>query len=108
MSRHAVTSNNPALDIIVGWDPPLETFFAQVTRTDLSADTGEDQIVLWIGTASNEIEQAESLIGPLAPYGAVPPTLVETLDAERAKRHAEGRQPTQLQSTLSALFGDGQ
>ena len=107
MSRHAVRSNNPALEIIVGWDPPLNTFFAQVIRTDLTNDTDEDNIVLWIGATSNEIERANSLIGPLAPYGTVPPALVETLDAERAKRHAESRQPTQLQSTLSALFGDG-
>ena len=108
MSRHAVTSNNPALDIIVGWDPPLETFFAQVMRTDLTDDAHENHVVLWIGTANREIERAESLIGPLAPYGAVPPALVEMLDAERAQQHVEGRRPTRLQSILTALLGDGQ
>jgi hypothetical protein len=29
MSRHEIPARNPGHKIIVGWDPPMQTFFAQ-------------------------------------------------------------------------------
>jgi hypothetical protein len=30
MSRHEIPALDPAHKVIVGWDPPMQTFFAQV------------------------------------------------------------------------------
>src|SRR5208283_4453511 len=35
------------LTVVVGWDNPLQTYFAQVSRDDAAED--EDPLVLWLG-----------------------------------------------------------
>lgn len=49
MSRHIIIAENSprALKIVIGWDPPLQTYFAQVHDPTKNE---EDEIVFWVGT----------------------------------------------------------
>src|SRR3546814_12462045 len=56
MSRHILTprpGQPEIVAIVVGWDRPLQTFFAQVfARTEAEPDGGEATI--WVGTVPGE------------------------------------------------------
>ena len=49
-SRRSIPARAPGLTVIVGWDNPLSTFFAQVERVQ-DDDDPRDPILLWIGSA---------------------------------------------------------
>ena len=51
MSQYIVREDQE-FKVVIGWDPPLQTFFAQVH--DLSKDE-EEQIVLWEPSPPNRI-----------------------------------------------------
>src|SRR5262249_19256535 len=53
MSRYSVPAQDPDRTVIVGWDNPLMTFFAQVF--DPSIEDDEEACLLWIGTAPEAI-----------------------------------------------------
>ena len=78
MSCHYI-SRKP-LEIVVGWDPPLQTFFLQIL--DPSKDEGDD-FVLWRGTYPDELPTIESLAAVLMPYAALTEEFVEKLEAEK-------------------------
>jgi hypothetical protein len=95
MSRHCI-SRNP-LEIIVGWDPPLQTYFLQIT--DPTKDE-ENQFVLWCGTYPDELPTTESLADVLAPYAVLTLDLREQLEDEKAR----SPQPTELQRRMIEMF----
>lgn len=64
MSRYPIESPRPDRDIIVGWDPPLGTFFAQEYRTDVPAD--EEDMAWWVGYIPNELPSLETLRAKLS------------------------------------------
>lgn len=103
MSRHSLPGHSPGLTIVVGWDQPLTTFFAQVTREDAAGDDVNDPVVLWLGGSPNEIEQPEDMSGPLAPYAILTEDVIASLNADRAAN--AGRGPTALQREMLARFG---
>jgi len=53
MSRYSLPAQQPGLTVIVGWDNPLTTFFAQVFDPSIEEDV--DACLLWIGTAPEAI-----------------------------------------------------
>jgi hypothetical protein len=54
-------------EIIFGWDPMMNTFFAHVI--DMSKDEDdEDRDVLWVGCTPNEILDVEVLVESLKGY----------------------------------------
>lgn len=64
MSRHGITLPNGA-ELVVGWDPPLRTYFAVVD------DGIDDEPRLWIGTTREEITSVDDLflqLGPIAEH----------------------------------------
>ena len=66
MSRYERSSpDNPDYKLILGYDPQLATFFAQVLRK------GSPRPVLWLG-AAEIISDIESLQASLTPYGGIP------------------------------------
>jgi hypothetical protein len=67
MSRHQIPSKNPGLELIVGFDPPLRSFFGQVyDRTMLD-------------------DQNDCVAGWPSPLGlGVQPRLVSTIEAGQA------------------------
>jgi hypothetical protein len=103
MSRRTIPAHAPGLTILVGWDNPLGTFFAQVTRTFESDDDESDPIVFWIGTEFGEVPHAQDLVGALAPYAALTPEVVAQLRTDRAA--CADRGPSPLQQEMLRRIG---
>lgn len=85
MSRRSLVPNDaqPAGTVIaVGWDRPLRTFFAQVLRID---DDGEDDVIVWVGTACEELTTAAAAVAVVAPYADIPTDLAAQLETDRLK-----------------------
>ena len=45
MSRHAVPARDPLLQAVVGWDPPLMTFFGHVSRIGSEDDDERSRLL---------------------------------------------------------------
>jgi hypothetical protein len=101
-SRRTIPARAPDLTVVVGWDNPLSTFFAQVERIQ-DDDDPRVPILLWIGSELGEVAAAEQLAGPLAPYAELTSELVEQLRADRASDADRG--PSVLQRTARSIFG---
>jgi hypothetical protein len=101
-SRRSIPARAPDLTVVVGWDNPLSTFFAQVERVQDDNDP-RDPILLWIGRGLGEVTQAEQLAGPLAPYAELTSELVKQLRADRAADADRG--PSVLQRMARSIFG---
>jgi hypothetical protein len=69
------------LTVIVGWDNPLVTFFAQVF--DLSIEDDVEGCLLWIGTAFQEIPTVAALQARLAGWATIPPDIVNRLTRDQ-------------------------
>jgi hypothetical protein len=65
------------LTVIVGWDNPLVTCFAQVF--DLSITEDEEADLLWIGTAPQAIPMVAALQAQLAGWATIPADIVVRL-----------------------------
>jgi len=102
MSRRHVAARTPGLTVTVGWDNPLATFFAQITRQQ-DPDHTRDPVVFWIGGIAGEVRRAEDLVVPLAPYADLTPDDIAQLRADRAA-HAD-RGPTSLQRHMLEWLG---
>ena len=70
MSRHLIAALQPQYTCVVGYDPPLGTFFAQVWDQTLPAT--EEQVVLWVGTTLHEIPTVQALATDLRKYAVIP------------------------------------
>ena len=85
MSRFELVAKDDQPEIIravVGWDRPLQTFFAQVfTRTEAEPEEGEATI--WLGTEPGELPTPEAALAVVAPYAEVPDTLAARLEDDR-------------------------
>ena len=82
MSRQDLDPFNPAHEVVVGWDPPLRTFFAQVLDTAGDEEDGTYE-VLWIGTRFQEVLNPATIIAAVAPFAAVPADLFGQLARDR-------------------------
>lgn len=84
MSRHDLLPRADQSGVIratVGWDRPLQTFFAQVFfRTDDEPEEGE--ALIWVGTEPGELLTAEAAIEIVAPHAELPIDIVDRLNAE--------------------------
>lgn len=82
MSRHSIPARSLGYSVVVGWDPPLMTFFAQVEEENPADE--DDAVVLWLGGQDREYTRPEDMIEPLAPYAELTPDMIEALRADRA------------------------
>ena len=81
MSRFAIPGKHPGLLVTVGWDRPLQTFFAQVERPGCDSD----DLVLWLGTRYREHTRPETMAAALSPYADLEPPILDRLGAAGAK-----------------------
>ena len=81
MSRYSIPAQNPALTVVVGWDNPLVTFFAQIFNPSIADD--DDACVLWIGTAPEAIPTVAALQAQLAGWAAIPPDIADRLTRDQ-------------------------
>jgi hypothetical protein len=102
MSRYSIPAQQPGLTVIVGWDHPLMTFFAQVFNSSIEDD--EEACLLWIGTAPEAIPTVAALQAQLACWATIPDDIVDRLLRDQ---HA-ATPPTPLQRwALQFLHGTG-
>jgi hypothetical protein len=81
MSRYRIPAQNPALTVVVGWDNPLQTLFAQVFNPSIEDD--DKACLLWIGTAPAAISTVAVLQAQLAGWATLPPDIVDRLTREQ-------------------------
>lgn len=93
MSRHEIPAKRPGLAVIVGWDNPMMTYFAQVE--DEAAGKDDNPVVLCLGGRHREVLRPEDLAMALAPYADLTAAHIEQLRADRAGDVDRG--PTALQ-----------
>ena len=82
MSHHELDALKPAHKVVVGWDPPMHTYFAQVLDTAGSEDDGTYE-VLWIGTRFQEVLNPATVIAAVTPFATVPADLLHQLARDR-------------------------
>ena len=100
MSRYSISPQHPGLTVIVGWDNPLQTLFAQVC--DPSCKDEEDAYLLWIGTAPGAIATVAALQAQLTGWATIPPAILDCLTRDQ---HA-ATPPTPLQQWALQRFHD--
>lgn len=89
MSRYELLSKpGKAVKVMVGWDPPLMTYFATV-------DTGLDGRgrILWVGCTERECQDLDTLRQTIAEWAELPPGIAEKLELDRK----QSRPPSPLQ-----------
>ncbi|WP_083224757.1 hypothetical protein [Sphingomonas panacis] len=93
MSRHLLQPVVGVLpypsSIAIGWDPPLATFFAIVSRSN----DDEDNMLLWIGTHYAELPEPDAAIDAVRPYAVIPDDLKSNLESDRRNEGARPRPP---------------
>ena len=63
MSRCVLDNEETGCEAVIGWDPPLNTFFAQVFQK------GEDEPLIWLGVRPGEYpSNPDPLIRAVLPY----------------------------------------
>jgi hypothetical protein len=76
-----IATVHPQHTCVVGYDPPLGTFFAQVW--DQTLPVAEDQLIFWVGTAVEEIPTVQTLAIALSAYAVIPPAVWQRLESEQ-------------------------
>jgi hypothetical protein len=67
MSNYTVTPKNPDHTVMVGWDAPLNTFFAHVID-EIKNEDEKGRDVYWVGCRPNEILDLQTLLTGIQPY----------------------------------------
>ena len=74
-------------ECMVGWDPPLQTFFGQVYKVDEEDERveedkdGNDGMILWVGTRHAEIQSVDDLARKLQFHVMLPENIRKELFA---------------------------
>ncbi|MGY4295339.1 hypothetical protein ACVWXN_003434 [Bradyrhizobium sp. i1.4.4] len=79
MSRHEIQAFDPVNTVIVGWDPPLQTFFAQVKSSLLEKTDPDDPFLLWVGCSLREIDSVDGLVAALRGFANIDAEICKTL-----------------------------
>jgi hypothetical protein len=71
VSRYEVTARTARHKVIVGWDPPMQTYFGQVIDRRKEETDPDNKIVLWVGTSLRQLSEVEQLARRLAPFAGL-------------------------------------
>lgn len=83
MSRHEIPARDPSHKVIVGWDPPLLTFFVQVIDR-AKEDAGDDEkFILWEGCSLREIYEIDRLARRVGKFAELTPQMRSTLYGDK-------------------------
>ncbi len=101
MSRHSIPSKDPNHTVVIGWDPPLQTFFLQVDR-EVQADDDDDdtdpESILDEGNRYRQHPTLDKLLTLVTPYAVVP----EATWLQLANDKASSTTPSALQMSIIA------
>lgn len=85
MSRYAIRPHTDAsLSVVVGFDHPLSTFFANVIRPAAEDDPSyaEDEIVMMIGCFTAEVTTVDKLADIIRCYAYIPNEVREAMERD--------------------------
>lgn len=94
MSRYEISPIQPGFKVVIGWDNPMQTFFAIVHKC------GQKTPLLWAGQTPSECLNLHQLAEAVAPWANIPVQIGAALETERDTAPA----PTCLQASLANLF----
>jgi hypothetical protein len=80
MSRHVLPAED-GLEVVVGWDPPLNTYFAQAWDRRLDEEDPAAEL-LWIGCTPREIRDPQQVCDAVSVWAPIPAGLAATLYAD--------------------------
>lgn len=105
MSRYELQPRDGAAVIkaVVGWDRPLQTFFAQLF-TLTAQEPVEGEATTWVGTEPGELLTAAAAIGIVAAHAHVPADLEDRLQADMDASSGQ-RDGAHQRSAKALLFG---
>jgi hypothetical protein len=83
MSRHEIPALDKTHRVIVGWDQPLLTFFAQVIDRRREVEERDDKIVVWRGCKLRELYEVDDLARVVARYAELTPEMRATLYGDK-------------------------
>ena len=101
MTRYSIDPFSGRFEITIGWDRPLNSFFAQVHDLEVSDDDEGDPVVVWVGATHSEILTPEALQLHIARYGTIPDEIMQTLRADRVATLDTG--DTRLQRAMRGI-----
>ena len=81
MSRYYIPAVAPHYTCVVGWDPPLGTFFARIEDLTVAVEDPRRE-VLWVGTGLHELLTVEALARAIAAYAVLSLALRQQLASE--------------------------
>lgn len=88
MSRYAFAArDDDELPVSVGWDPPLQTFFAQV---EPPGGVGPEELLLWVGTTDGEITDVVRLAKAVSEWGEIPTAPWRRLEEDQCRTADSG------------------
>ena len=82
MSRYSIAPHDPRYEVIVGWDPPMQTLFGQVFVTTIAED--DTACVLWVGLEVQALTTVAALQDALQAYATLPAAVVAQLEHDQA------------------------
>lgn len=90
------------LTVIVGWDNPLQTFFATVEKpsTDDPDEEDEDLILFNIGMRPHQVATPQALADYLKEWATITPDILEKLALDKSSSD----QPTNLQNRITSIL----
>ena len=101
MSRHSIPSKDPNHTVVIGWDAPLQTFFAQVDReVETDDDDTDPESIVDEGNRYRQHPTLDKLLTLVAPYAVVP----EATKLQLANDKANSTKPSALQMAIIADF----
>ncbi len=77
MSRYFVPARDKKYKVVLGWDPPLNTYFAQVY--DHSITDEDEQLILWEAGTPKPIHDLDQLAWLVYEYAEVPQDILTKL-----------------------------
>jgi hypothetical protein len=114
MSRYYLTCPDPRYFAVIGWDPPMRTFFAQVVdreklriseRDKPAAEVQYDyrNVTLWHGTEKGEMQEVTNVESVLTGYVTLSEEMKQTLLAEQAASRNQSRLQRDLLDRFSKV-----
>jgi hypothetical protein len=84
MSRYIIPASVTRYHVVVGWDPPLATFFGEVWDPTVPDEDDDAACVLWAGATLGALPTVDALQMCLAAFATIPADVVARLHQDCA------------------------
>jgi hypothetical protein len=84
MSRYTIPAHEARYHVVVGWDPPLATFFGEVWDTTVPDEHDDAACVVWAGAALGALPTVAALQTCLAAFATLPEDVMAQLRHDEA------------------------